>query len=118
MSIVFEGKLSDDLNVNNNKWNSGSCNVSGNIGNPVNSLLQNSIQNSNNNNHHHQLLNNNNKQTSFGGGLSNHHHHSAHHHHALSLSSPFSSLLSGSSAGYLLDPLGGLTKPTTANHLF
>ncbi|XP_031640763.1 paired mesoderm homeobox protein 2B-like [Contarinia nasturtii] len=99
----LNGKLSDDLNVNNNKWAGGS-----------NTLLQN-----NSNNSHHQLLNNNNsKQSSLGTGLSNH----QHHHHALSaaaLSSPFSSLLSaGSSAGYLLDPLGGFNKPTTANHLF
>lgn len=85
-----------------------------------NTLLQNSISNTHNNSHHHQLINNNHsKQTNL--GLSNHHH-SAHHHHALSaaaLSSPFSSLLgAGSSAGYLLDPLGGLSKPTAANHLF
>lgn len=102
-----EGKLSDDLNVNNNKWGGG--------GGGSNTLLQN-----NSNNSHHQLLNNNNNKqsTGLGTGLSNH----QHHHHALSaaaLSSPFSSLLSaGSSAGYLLDPLGGFNKPTTANHLF
>lgn len=101
--LLWKGKLNDDLNVNNNKWGGGS-----------NALLQNS-----NNNSHHQLLNNNNnKQTNLGSGLSNH----QHHHHALSaaaLSSPFSSLLSaGSSAGYLLDPLGGFSKPATANHLF
>lgn len=102
LHFVCTGKLSDDLNVNNNKWAGGS-----------NTLLQN-----NSNNSHHQLLNNNNnKQSSLGTGLSNH----QHHHHALSaaaLSSPFSSLLSAGSSGYLLDPLGGFSKPTTANHLF
>lgn len=105
------GKLSvDDLNVNNNKWTSG-----------TNSLLQNSIHSVSNNNTHQLLNNNSNKQLN--AGLSNHqHHHSTHHHHhalsAAALSSPFSSLLSAGSSGYLLDPLGGLSKPTTANHLF
>ncbi len=88
LSLSFTGKLSDDLSSNNNKW-TGSCN----------SLLQ-------------------GKQSSLSSGLSNHHH----HHAALSaaaLSSPFSSLLSaGGGAGYLLDPLGGLSKPTASNHLF
>lgn len=57
------------------------------------------------------------KQSSLSSGLSNHHHHAALS--AAALSSPFSSLLSaGGGAGYLLDPLGGLSKPTASNHLF
>ena len=57
-------------------------------------------------------------------GLQNQHHSSHHHHHAAvaaaALASPFSSLLTaGGSAGYLLDPLGGLNKSSSAsNHLF
>lgn len=86
--FLFLGKLSDDLNTNNNKW-TGSCN----------SLLQ-------------------SKQNSLGSSLQSHHtsHHAAVA--AAALTSPFSSLLSGGGAGYLLDPLGGLNKSTAANHLF
>lgn len=86
--FIFSGKLSDDLNTNNNKW-TGSCN----------SLLQ-------------------SKQNSLGSSLQSHHtsHHAAVA--AAALTSPFSSLLSGGGAGYLLDPLGGLNKSTAANHLF
>lgn len=94
--LFFLGKINDDISSNNNKW-TGSCNT----------IL-------------HQS-----KQPNLSSGLSNHHsssHHHHHHHAALSaaaLSSPFSSLLSaGGGAGYILDPLGGLSKPTATNHLF
>lgn len=87
--MLFLGKMSDDLNSNNNKW-TGSCN----------SLLQNS------------------KNSNLGNSLQNHHssHHAAVA--AAALSSPFSSLLGSGGAGYLLDPLGGLNKTSAANHLF
>ncbi|XP_055705346.1 paired mesoderm homeobox protein 2B-like [Phlebotomus papatasi] len=98
----LNGKITDDLTSNNNKW-TGSCN----------SLLQ----------HHQQQQLGKSPTTgsSLGSGLQNHHH-TSHHHAAVAaaaLASPFSSLLSaGGSAGYLLDPLGSLNKSTTANHLF
>lgn len=51
--------------------------------------------------------------------LSSLNHNLQNHHHAVAaLSSPFSSLLSAGSGGYLLDPLSGLNKTTAANHLF
>lgn len=111
------GKLSHDQI--SGKWTGSGGDSS------VNLILQNSINNGNNSTPNNSHLAN--KQTNLNNGLNSHHHHhhhpTSHHHHALSaaaLSSPFSSLLSatGSAAGYLLDPLGSLSKPTTANHLF
>uniref|UniRef100_A0A336MVU2 CSON006722 protein n=1 Tax=Culicoides sonorensis TaxID=179676 RepID=A0A336MVU2_CULSO len=84
----INGKLSDDLHINNNKW-TGSCG----------SLLQQAKQSS-----HLSSLNHN---------LQNHHHAVA----ALS-SPFSSLLSAGSAGGYLLDPLSGLNKTTAANHLF
>lgn len=112
------GKLSHDQI--SSKWTGSGGDSS------VNLILQNSINNGHNSSPNNSQLTN--KQTNLNNGLNSHHHHhhhptAHHHHHALSaaaLSSPFSSLLSatGSAAGYLLDPLGSLNKPTTANHLF
>ncbi|XP_037048729.1 paired mesoderm homeobox protein 2B-like isoform X2 [Bradysia coprophila] len=71
----LNGKLSDDLSSNNNKW-TGSCN----------SLLQ-------------------GKQSSLSSGLSNHHHHHAALSAAALSSPFSSLLSAGGGAGYLLDPL-------------
>lgn len=107
---MFSGKLVDELNNNNNNNNShnnnGIVNNKWVSGSSCNSLLH------------------GNKLNLHASGLQNHHH-STHHHAAVAaaaMASPFSSLLSaGGSAGYLLDPLHGLNKPTTtptANPLF
>lgn len=100
MVLILIGKLSDEMNINNNnKW-TGSCN----------SILQTTNKTTNHLgsiNHHHNLHHHQN-------------HHTSHHAAVAALSSPFSSLLGASGgAGYLLDPLGSLNKTTAAaNHLF
>ncbi|XP_050080642.1 paired mesoderm homeobox protein 2B-like [Anopheles maculipalpis] len=126
----INGKLTDDLN--------GTSLHSG----PNHHHLVVSNGTSNNNSHHHHnnnnnsISNNNNNNNKWNPScnpllqnqkaanhLSMNHNLQNHHHHAVAaLSSPFSSLLGaaagGGAAGYLLDPLGGLNKTTSANHLF